>query len=101
MPSADLLSLAWQHINCSSTTRLRSVHLYLQQVVQAYLKRTELEKLILSMDIMLYLQIIVFMIIHGVILASYLYSLTNQRACEISATACFLKRAPAKQNSDL
>lgn len=53
------------------------------------------------MDLMLHLQIIVLMIIHGVILASCLYSLTNQCACEISATACLLKRAPAKHNSDL
>lgn len=71
-------------------TGLRSVYLYLQEIVQAYLKSTGLEKRILSMDIM-YLEKIVLMIIHGVILASYLYSLTNQHAYEISATACLLE----------
>lgn len=96
MPSAELLSLAWHHISCPAMTGLRSVPPYLQQVVQVHLKRRNLEKLILSMDITLYLRMIVFMSIHGVLLASYLYSLTNQCACEISATACFLERAPAK-----
>lgn len=69
---------------------------YSIQDVQGCLKWSDLEKLIL----VLHLQIIVFMIIHGVMLASCLYSLTNQCSCEISAPA-LLKRAPAKHNWSL
>lgn len=101
MPSAELFSLAWHHINCPSMTASRLVHFCLQQVVQGCLKRFDLEKLILSMDLALHLEITVFMIIHVVIHGSCLYSLTNQCACEISATACLLRRAPAKHSSDL
>lgn len=74
---------------------------YSIQDVQGCLKRSDLEKLILSKDLMLHLQIIVFMIVHGVMLASCLYSLTNQCSCEISAPALLLKRAPAKHNWSL
>jgi len=98
MLSAELFGLAWYHINCPSVTGLRSVHLYLQQVLQAHLERTGLEKT---------------HSIHGYhVLASdgihdyswgytWQLSITNQRACEISATACFLKRVPAMLNSVL
>lgn len=44
MPSADLLSPAWYHFDCSSMAVMRSVNLYLQQLVQAYLERTGLGK---------------------------------------------------------
>lgn len=76
--SPKLFSLAWRHINHPSMTALRLVHFSLQQVVQGCLKRCDLEKLILSRDLMLHLQNIVFMIIHGVVLVSCLYNLINQ-----------------------